>query len=62
MLATYHLLLTLYYVLLPGDDIASIGEALPPSVQTMLVSATITPDLDKVTYSMLWYRANLVTW
>ena len=53
MLATYHLLLTLYYVLLPGDDIASIGEALPPSVQTMLVSATITPDLDKVSYRLV---------
>ena len=36
-----------------GDDIAAIGEALPPSVQTMLVSATITPDLDKVTSLLL---------
>ncbi len=31
-----------------GDDIGAIGGALPPSVQTLLLSATITPDLDGV--------------
>ena len=31
-----------------GDDIMAIGEALPPAVQTLLLSATITPDLDSV--------------
>ena len=40
-LTSHYLLLTTYRspltTQLPGDDIASIGEALPPSVQTMLV-------------------------
>ena len=36
-----------------GDDIASIGNALPPAVQTLLVSATVTPDLDAVTKLLL---------
>ena len=31
-----------------GDDIAAIGAALPPAVQTLLLSATITPDLDSI--------------
>ena len=31
-----------------GDDIAAIGGALPPAVQTLLLSATITPDLDSI--------------
>jgi len=31
-----------------GDDIAAIGAALPPAVQTLLLSATISPDLDAI--------------
>ena len=31
-----------------GDDLAEIGSALPPAVQTLLLSATITPDLDSI--------------
>ena len=31
-----------------GDDIAAIGQALPASVHTLLVSATITPDVHTV--------------
>lgn len=32
-----------------GDDINAIGAALPRSVQTMLISATITPDVQSIT-------------
>ena len=32
-----------------GDDINAIGAALPPSVQTLLLSATITPDVETIT-------------
>jgi len=31
-----------------GDDMAAIGRALPRSVHTMLLSATLTPDLDTI--------------
>lgn len=31
-----------------GDDLTAIGGALPPAVQTLLLSATITPDLDSI--------------
>lgn len=31
-----------------GDDMASVGRALPRSVHTMLLSATLTPDLDAI--------------
>ena len=31
-----------------GDDIAAIGDALPHAVQTLLLSATITPDLNSI--------------
>ena len=32
-----------------GEDITSIGQALPGSVHTLLLSATITPELKSVT-------------
>ena len=32
-----------------GDDIGAIAGALPPSVQTLLLSATITPDVESIT-------------
>ena len=31
-----------------GDDLTAVGGALPPAVQTLLLSATITPDLDSI--------------
>eukprot|EP00965_Chrysotila_dentata_P195028 6176741-Pleurochrysis_carterae.AAC.1 len=36
-----------------GDDIAAIGAFLPQTVHTLLLSATITPDLDGITALLL---------